>query len=106
MKKLLFFILAVLCWPLITIFAFLLKADQITTTEYITHFTIYSIVGLISVPFLTRFFFKAQTKLRKIYVLVGYLIVVPWVYIVFIYFSSLISLTLITFFCILYSCIG
>ena len=98
MKKILFFIIAVLCWPIITIFVFLLQAEEITTSEYVTNFTIYSVVGLISVPFLIKFFFKSQTKIRKIYVLGGYLIVVPWVYIVLIYFSSLISPIIITIF--------
>ena len=98
MKKIFFFVVAVLCWPLVTVFTFLLQTDQITTSEYITNFAIYSVVGLISVPFLVSFFFKSQTNLKKVYVLGGYLIVVPWVYIVFIYFSSIISPILIVFF--------
>ena len=64
------------------------------------------IVGLISVPFLIKFFFKSQTKIRKIYVLGGYLIVVPWVYIVLIYFSSLISPIIITIFASLIPVLG
>ena len=78
MKKILFFIIAVLCWPIITIFVFLLQAEEITTSEYVTNFTIYSVVGLISVPFLIKFFFKSQTKIRKIYVLGGYFIVLSF----------------------------
>ncbi len=98
MKKILFFVTAVLCWPLITIFILLLKTEQISKTEYYFNFTTYSFVGLISVPFLIKFFFKSQTKLGKIYVLGGYLLVVPWVYVMFTYFNSFISPIVITFF--------
>ena len=85
MQFILFFLIA-LAWPSVTIFIISLQ-KELTRNDYILQFLNYSIVGIISAFFLLFFLQRSQIRFQKIYILVGYVVVIPWVYIFFYYLN-------------------
>ena len=90
MKKIFTFIFIVACWSFATVIFYLFSDSTIQKTDYLAIFLAYTLVGLISGPFLVRYLFKAEGMKHVIYILVGYLIVVPWVPIFLEYLNFLI----------------
>ena len=81
-----FFFFVALAWPFVTIFVIGLQ-KELTRSDYILQFLNYSVVGIISAFFLLFFLQRAQEKFQRIYILVGYIVTIPWVYIFFYYLN-------------------
>lgn len=99
MKRIILFLVVTSLWALSSIF---ISQDGSKNQAFYINYIIYSIVGIVSAPFLIYFFFKSKTLNQKIYTFCGYLVVIPWVYIGFNYLDFLIHPLLL---CILVSVI-